>query len=228
MVSSDIVEPEVERVKLSLAEENLLEQTRNYVVRFIWIVREIEHIIDNIFKQKFEIAKTRVNKIVEEFKIINTLRSTLTRYATKVSISIAGGSYYLNLLDTIVSLSNSSYRLVLGLELLSLKQIVIEDEVVLSIQNLIKNVEEFLTCLSDVMRYFIENPAKIEEQTSRIFRTINNMNETYRSIYLLLSRDTKSGNDVYIVNFISLLGNFVHDLVSLGEKVVWLYTIRTT
>lgn len=227
IMTSEIVEPEIERIKISLAEENLIEQIRNYVVKLLWIVQESQHIVNHLFDQKFEVARTRASKVVEEFKTVRNIRYNLARYVAKVAVSMIGTNYYVSLLDSITVFSNSLYKFILELELLSLRQTTIDESTILSIQSIIKNIGDYLTCLSDTLRYFIENPVKGAEQVSKIFRDGDNIIEMYRGIYLSQSHDLKP-NSIHINTLILLLGDIIQDLVNLGEKIVWLYTIRTT
>ncbi|MEM1542080.1 MAG: hypothetical protein QW101_03330 [Ignisphaera sp.] len=226
-MTSEIVEPEIERIKISLAEENLIEQIRNYIVKLLWIVQESQHIANHLFNQKFEATRTRASKVVEEFKTVRDIRYNLARYVAKVAVSMIGTNYYVSLLDSITVLSNSLYKFILELELLGLRQIAIDESTILSIQNIIKSIVDYLTCLSDILRYFIESPVKGVQQISKIFRDGDTIIEMYRGIYLSQPYDLKHSS-IQITTFILSLGNIIQDLVNLGEKIVWLYTIRTT
>ncbi|MEM3980288.1 MAG: hypothetical protein QXF79_03410 [Ignisphaera sp.] len=156
-MSSEIMEPEIERVKLSLAEENLIEQIRNYITKVEAVFQEIDVTIDDIFRQKFESAKTRVVKVHEYLKSVYEFQSTVAKYAAKVSVTIANGYYYLSLADSMMSLTNALHNLILDLELTCLIQPRISETLVLYIQNFIKQMREYLS--------YIRNLSKVPQKS---------------------------------------------------------------
>lgn len=222
-MASEIVEPEIERIKISLAEENLIEQIRNYLVKLTIAIQEIENMVNDLFNQKFEIARVRGNKIFEDFKVIYSTRSALTRYVAKVSMSIANGSYYMSLTDTISSLTNSLHKLVLDLELLTATQTNLGEGMLLSLQNILIRFREYVQNLCDIFKHLVESPSKVPSYATVLQKDFNEMLQMLREIYVNKGPGVYTHHIALLIHTLSTITYGLHDL---GEKALWLYTLR--
>ncbi|MEM1646372.1 MAG: hypothetical protein QXL96_11050 [Ignisphaera sp.] len=224
-MSSEIMEPEIERVKLSLAEENLIEQIRNYITKVEAVFQEIDVTIDDIFRQKFESAKTRVVKVHEYLKSVYEFQSTVAKYAAKVSVTIANGYYYLSLADSMMSLTNALHNLILDLELTCLIQPRISETLVLYIQNFIKQMREYISYIRNLLLYLIESPTKVPGLTTLMEKNFNEMLYTIRTIYV------NQVGELQVPTLVSLLIALIallHNFHIIGEKALWLYATRVS
>jgi len=224
-MASEIVEPEIERVKLSIAEENLLEQMRNYVSKLAVLLQEIEVAMDDLFRQKFELAKTRIVKIFEDVKSIYEYKSSLARYASKISVSIANGFYYLSLVDSISSLTDTLHKLSLDLGLLCSIKSSASESLVISIQSTVGQLRDYITSIQELLLYLIESPSKVSGSATLIEKKFYDILQTLRSVHEDLGYELR---EPVLINIITTLTALAHNLHNLGEKTVWMYLIRAS
>uniref|UniRef100_A0A7C2VHY6 Phosphate uptake regulator PhoU n=1 Tax=Ignisphaera aggregans TaxID=334771 RepID=A0A7C2VHY6_9CREN len=222
-MTSDIVEPEIERVRLSLAEENIIEQIRNYMLRIHDVLQELETVLDDLFKDKRESARARLVKVYENFRSIYSTQSALARYVAKVSISISNGHYYLSMIDTLNSLTSGIHRLLLSLGLLSSARTSLGENTMLSLDTIVKQFREHTSHICVTLRLLVENPAKIPSTASMMEKSFDNMLFTLRTLYLDSNRVSQ---DPLLMNLLALLSALAHNLYDIGEKTVWLYAMR--
>lgn len=220
---SEVVEPEVERVKLSLAEENLIEQIHSYILKLATSFQEAKNILDDLFRQRFEIAKTRTNKLHEDLRNIYVSQSSLARYIAKLSMSVANGSYYISLMDVLTSLTGSIYRLMLNLELLSISREVIDEAIIISIQNIVERIKAIMSCVCDIFKYLVVSPSKVYSYASIIEKEFNELIQIFREVYVNQKLDA---NKLSIIMLMSILNTIIQEVYSLGEKALCLYMIR--
>lgn len=224
-MTSEIVEPDIERVKISLAEENIIEQIHNYLVKLASVAQEIENTLDDIFKQKFESARTRANKIFEDFKSIYLTRSNIVRYIAKISILIANGSHYVSLAESLTSLTHSLHKLILDLELLSTMQINLNETLSYMFQNVTKQVREFISHLCNMFRYLVDNPSRIINYSSILQKDFDDIMLLFKEIYT--NQDLRACPQL-IISFAYTLNIIIYELYDLGEKAVWLHITRAS
>lgn len=223
-MASEIVEPEVERVKISLAEENLIEQVYNYVSRLTSIVQEIKNVLDDLFNQRFEVAKVRSGKIQEDIKALQDLRFGLVRYVTKVSMSITYGSYYISLVDALTSLTNSLHSLILNLELLSSLRMAIGEQLILTLHNVLEQIKHIVSNVCNILKYIIESPSRVPHYISTLQKESGNLVQIFRDLYVGLRLDESYAPVALLLN---MLGLVVYSVNNLGEKVACLHILRT-
>lgn len=224
-MSSEIVEPEIERIKLSLAEENLIEQIRNYITKVETFFQEIDVTIDDIFRHKFESAKTRVIKVYEDLRSVYGFQSTVARYAAKVSVTITHGYYYLSLVDSLTSLTDSLHKLVLDLELTCSVQPRLGETLILYIQNFVKQLREYISHIRSLLLYLTENPSKVPGLATLMEKNFNEILYTVRTIYV--NREGESQGSI-LGSLLTTLINLLHNFHVIGEKALWLYTTRAS
>ncbi|MEM1526263.1 MAG: hypothetical protein QW775_00480 [Ignisphaera sp.] len=224
-MSSEIVEPEIERIKLSLAEENLIEQIRNYITKVEMLFQEIDVTIDDIFRHKFESAKTRVIKVYEDLRSVYGFQSTVARYAAKVSVTITNGYYYLSLVDSLMSLTDSLHKLVLDLELTCSAQPRLSETLILYIQNFVKQLREYISYIRSLLLYLIENPTKVPGLATLMEKNFNEILYMIRTIYVNQEGESKGS---ILGELLTTLIDLLHNFHIIGEKALWLYTTRAS
>lgn len=223
-MASEIVEPEVERVKISLAEENLIEQVHNYVSRLTSVVQESKNVLDDLFNQRFEIAKIRSGKIQEDIKALQDLRFGLARYATKISMSITYSSYYISLIDALTLLTNSLHNLILNLELLSGLRMALSEQLILSLQNIMDQIKHIILNVCNVLKYIVESPSRVSHYISTLQKELGGLVQTFRDIYV----GQRLGESFApIALLLNALGLVVYSVNNLGEKAICLHILRT-
>lgn len=222
-MSGEIVEPEVERVKLSLAEENLIEQIRNYILKLIPLVQDTKNVLMDLSRHMFEGARSRAAKIREDFKTIHALRFELVRYSARLAVPIAYSSYYLSLVDTLTHLTNSLYKLATYLEYLGYSQIALLERVSTSIQNAMERLASFLSDICTILKYLIESPSKVPNTVSLIQKNWEELMQIIKDLYEGLGQEKAQGPLLLVA---STAVDIASGVYVLGEKTLCLYIVR--
>jgi DNA repair ATPase RecN len=222
-MTSEIVEPELERVKLSLAEENLLEQIRNYISRLEPLLHEIEGVMDDLFKQKFESARTRIAKVYEDLKSVYETRLSLTRYASKVATSIANGFYYMSLVESLTLVTDYMHRLSLDLTMLCSSRLSLSESLTIYIQNAVGQMREYLSSVREMFLYLIENPSKVSRVSTFAEKKFYDILQVLKNLYESLEYEKQ---EPMLLDTITTLTSLAYSLRDLGEKTVWIYIVR--
>ena len=183
-MASDVLEPRQTRIELSLAEENLIEQLRNIVLKLSNMMRDVNGVLDNIFNDMFESAKIKISRLLALYREIREDNRRIKLYLARISIGLQNSKYYLEIINETMNILESLYTVTTAISALTTKQnVVIKESSILYLQKIIISLSNLLNDYAELLKTLIGASAKFLEVSDRDIKTLNEIRDIFESLF---------------------------------------------
>ncbi len=183
-MASDVLEPRQTRIELSLAEENLIEQLRNIVLKLSNMMRDVNGVLDNIFNDMFESAKIKISRLLALYREIREDNRRIKLYLARISIGLQNSKYYLEIINETMNILESLYTVTTAISALTTKQnVVIKESSILYLQKIIISLSNLLNDYAELFKTLIGASAKFLEVSDRDIKTLNEIRDIFESLF---------------------------------------------
>jgi len=190
-MASDVLEPRQTRIELSLAEENLVEQLRNIILKLSNMMRDINGLLDDIFSDRFESIKLKAPRLLTLYREIREDCRRVKLYLARISIGLQDSKYYLEIVNETTSILESLYTVTTILSALTKQNISLKESSIVYLQKIIMSLSNLLNDYAELLKILIVAPTKFLEISDRSIKTLNEI----RDIFENLSSDVFSDRD---------------------------------
>jgi len=200
-MSSDVLEPRQTRIELSLAEENLIEQLRNIILKLSNMVRDINSILDDIFNDMFESAKLKVPRLLALYREIREENRRAKLYLARISIGLQNSKYYLEIINETTNILESLYTVTTAISALIKQNVVVKESSILYLQKTMMSLSNLLNDYAELLKMLIGSSSKFLEISDRDIKTLNEIRDIFEGLF----PDVLSGEDRNLVQIIALI-----------------------
>jgi len=200
-MTSDVLEPRQTRIELSLAEENLVEQLRNIILKLSNMVRDINSILDDIFNDMFESAKLKVPRLLALYREIREDNRRTKLYLARISIGLQNSKYYLEIIDETINILESLYTVTTVISALIKQNVVVRESSILYLQKIMMSLSNLLNDYAELLKMLIGAPSKFLEISDRGIKTLNEIRDIFEGLF----PDILSEEDRNLVQIIALI-----------------------
>lgn len=221
-MSSDIIEPKQLQVRITLAEENLIEQLDGFFNRVLNIISEIDEMFGDVFQGRLEVLRTRIVKTLGVNRDLRNVYRSILEYASRVAPALVSSIHYFNVLSSSSEFLESTHRLCMHLSLLQ-TPLKMDEDVVIFVQKTLNLLIDGVNRLRNALKIYIEVPVKMGEALSEILKAIQNLRTYYDESY---TRVIKGGIDMVSIAIMDDIDNIINSFIRIYEALSCLHAVK--
>ncbi|ADM28180.1 hypothetical protein Igag_1377 [Ignisphaera aggregans DSM 17230] len=215
-MTSDVLEPRQTRIELSLAEENLVEQLRNIILKLSNMVRDINSILDDIFNDMFESAKLKVPRLLALYREICEDNRRTKLYLARISIGLQNSKYYLEIINETINILESLYIVTTAISAIIKQNAVVKESSILYLQKIMMLLSNLLNDYAELLKMLIGAPSKFLEISDRGIKTLNEIRDIFEGLF----PDILSGEDRNLVQIIALIAQELRFIIRSSTNIL--------
>lgn len=182
-MASDVLEPRQTRIELSLAEENLVEQLRNIVLKLSNMLRELNSVLDDIFNDMFESAKLKVPRLIALYREVREDNRRVKLYLAKISIGLQDSKYYLEILNETTNILESLYTVATIMMILIKQNTTMKESSILYLQKIVVSLSNLLNDYAELLKMLIGVPMRSLEISDKNAKTLNEIRDLFEELF---------------------------------------------
>jgi len=219
-LASDVIEPRELQIKISLAEENILEGIRNSVTKSIEIVEEVARVLGDLITLRFESAKNRILKSLAMYASCREAVKAIHLHFAQTSAVLLHNLHYLNLLNAFNQMLQNIHKMLLHLLSIGKRELSSNEKTLLSVQKFVALLNMYMKTVEGFLNAYLSRSQKSEELLSQMSRIAIDL-EDYINDFA--SDDAYSMLPVLIVLDMEALA---HSVTNLYEAILCLYQAK--
>jgi len=184
VLASNVIEPEELQLKVSLAEESIIESVRNAVARFVEIVDEISRIVEDLLSMRFEGARNRVQKSLATYASCKEIVETTYLRFARTSTLLMHNLHYLNLLNSLSSMLQNVHRMLIHLLPAGKNMVSSDEKALLSLQKFVTLLNMYLKTSLEFFNAYLSRSPKTEELLNQLSKISNDLESYIKDLVL--------------------------------------------
>jgi len=229
-VAEEIIRPESEYLKLTMAEGNVVERLRAMLAKLVDEFEELYQASHDLFQNRFEALKTRFERIRKHKKEFEDLYRHSMFYLIRVGIGLQHRDTYTRAYLELLRFAEDIEAVALRLVELAELNAKIDDSFVLGFQRFLEYIKESLSVLIDSTQLLTINANKAVEGFDKVIRNEDLCDDMYKDLLFALVHLSDKLKPIYIVSLRELLSfaeASMNSLLRVAEDLKWIALHRT-
>jgi len=185
-MSEDIIKPESEYLRLTMAESNIVERLRELLVKLHDEVGELYNAMNDLFQCRYEALKTRFERVHRYRREFEDLYRHAMSYLVRVGIGLQHRDVYARIYLELLRFAKTIELVCFHLVELAETRASVDDDIVLGVQKLVDYVRSSIMQLATATQLLSMNASKALENVDEVLRNGDLCDLMYRDLYLAL------------------------------------------
>lgn len=182
ILTSGVIEPGEMQLKVSLAEESIIESIRNAIAKSVEIINDVNNVLEDFLASRFECAKNRVQKALATYaNCKEIIGATYLRFA-RTSATLLHNLHYLNLLNSLNSTVQGIHRMLVHLLLIDKSVVSSNEKAVLGIQRFVTLLTTYLKTSLEFLNAYLSRSPRSEELLNQLSKISNDLEDYIRGL----------------------------------------------